>query len=364
MDLADGSTSESQRREEPVITVGIRSLFAAAVFAGMLAGMGGGAMTAEASGVPSVDALLNRLGFKEKDKAALRQGKVIGTDRKGSRDDQIKVAMAVKLKASVTDLAESVRKGLNVERDSATIAFGRLDPQGGAKQFAKASYGKADRHEVKSLINLAADGTFNLSRAEMTSIKKALKGVRATGADAAAKASAAYQAVLAGRFQAYVEKGLAGVADYEAGAKLEPAKELESAYEEAKPFLDEYFPDFGRALGQYPDGQSPTVTNDFYWIKRDVEGRPDFVLAHQMVQSGDDFLLMSQRQFFVGHTYESLQVVALVVPFENASAVFYVNSAYTDKITGLFSGIAESVGQKRTKEDLEKYFEAIKKGEG
>jgi hypothetical protein len=105
---------------------------------------------------------------------------------------------------------------------------------------------------------------------------------------------------------------------------------------------------------------APEVSSQIYWVKRDVEGRPAFILAHQLVQAGEDYLLMSQRQFFVGHTYDSLQVVALALPGEEGAASFYVNSAFTDKITGFMSGVARSVGQGRVREDLTKYFKIIR----
>ncbi len=350
-------------KEDAVLGFNRRGSLTTVLLAALLVAVSTGASTARAAEVPGVDALLKRLGFQEEDKTALLQGKVIGTDLKRTRDDQIVVAMAVKLDVPLSEVTERVSRGRNIEVDSATIAFGKLDPKGDAEQFAKARYDKHDGNEIKMLINLEADGNFNLSKAELDALKKAVKGLRPTAADAGDKVSAAYQKVLAGRFQAYVDKGLTGVADYQAGARLSPAKQLQAAYDQGKPFLDEYFPAFSQALGQYPNGQSPDISSSFYWVKRDVEDRPDFVLAHQMVQSGDGFLLLSQRQFFVGHTYESLQVIALAVPLEKSVVVFYANSAFTDKITGIFSGVAESVGQKRTKEDLEKYFEAIKKRE-
>jgi hypothetical protein len=269
-------------------------------------------------------------------------------------------AVAVLVKAPLSMLAANARKGLNIERDEATMGFGRLDGQPGAQQFGAAGYSEADKREVDRLIGVAADGTFNLSESELESLRSALNDL--DPADAAAeKASQAYQTVLAGRYRSYLEKGLDGVGAYEAGTRLEPAEELQSAYAQAKPFLDEHFPDFSRALGQFPSAQSPDIDNSFYWMKRTVEGRPAFILVHQMVQSGDDFVLLSQRQYFVGHTYESLQVIALALPCGSDSAVFYVNSAYTDKVTGFFSGVAQSVGQSRTKEDLTEYFENARK---
>ena len=44
----------------------------------------------------------------------------------------------------------------------------------------------------------------------------------------------------------------------------------------------------------------------------------------------------------------------------HGTAVFYVNNAFTQKIAGSFSGVAQSVGQSRMKRDLESYFEIIR----
>jgi len=339
----------------------VRKYVLAAVLAATMTATGGAARAAEDAKPPTIEAVMKRLGYSEEDKTALLAGKIVATDLKRTRDDQLIAAVAMQLNAPIATLAENVRKGLNIEGDKDVSAFGKVSGKGAAEAFEKARYTGDDSDEIAKLIAVKADGTFNLSKSEMEGLQKALQGLDADDPTAAEKASKAYQAILAGRYQAYVEKGLDGIANYDAGPVLEPGKELRAAYDQAKPFLEEYFPAFGQALGTFPNDQPTDITSDFYWIKRNVEGRPDFILAHQMVQSGEGFVLLSQRQYFVGHTYESLQVIAVALPTEKGSAVFYANSTYTDKITGFFSGVAESVGQSRTKEDLVKYFKEARK---
>jgi hypothetical protein len=318
------------------------------------------ALAADAPKPPSVDVLLKRLGYSDEDKAALLSGEIIATDLKRTRDDQLIAAVALQLNAPLATLAENARSGLNIAGDEDVLAFGKLTEKGGREEFADARYTEADSKEIQRLIALAANGTFNLSKEEAGILSAAMNGVDAKDPSAADKASSAYQAILAGRHQAYLEKGLNGIASYEAGDRLEPAEQLRAVYEQTKPFMDTFFPAFGKALGNFPDKQISDISNSFYWIKRNVEGRPTFILAHQMVQSGEGFVVLSQRQYFVGHTYQSLQVVAVALPTEKGSAVFYANSAYTDKITGFFNGIAQSIGQSRTKDDLTEYFEHIR----
>jgi len=314
-----------------------------------------------AAAAPNFDTVLSQLGYTPEDKAALLQGGIVAKDLRRTGDNQLVAAVAVLLKTPLAALAENARMGLNIERDEAVTAFGRLDGASGAGQFSAASYLEADWREVERLAAAPADGTFNLSKAELEGLREALKAMPSGRAAAAERASRAYQAVLAGRYQAYLESGLDGIGDYEAGPRLKPADDLRGALAQATPFLEKFFPDFASALSGFPAVQAAGITNNFYWMKRDVEGRPAFILAHQMVQAGSDFALLSQRQYFVGHTYQSLQVIALALPLEEQTAVFYVNSAYTDKITGFFSGVAESVGQSRTKENLIEYFNQARK---
>jgi hypothetical protein len=326
--------------------------------AGLLAGIGGVTLAAGAAEPPTIDAVLERLGYTPEDKAAFLEGRIVATDLKKERDDQLIAAVAVVVNAPLATLAENARSGLNIERDEDITAFGKLDGPASLEQFAAARFYEADRREVERMVGATADGTFNLSDDELAALTGALEGVSPTGGAAAAdKASTAYRRILFERYQSYLAQGLDGVADYEAGSRLKPAEELRSVYAQAKPFLDEHFPAFSAALARFPADQASDIASTFYWIKRNVEGRPAFILAHQMVQSGDAFVLLSQRQYFVGHTYESLQVVALALPHEKGSAVFYANSAHTDKVTGFFSGVAQSVGQGRMKEDLTEYFE-------
>lgn len=339
----------------------MKRLVLAAIVAAALPVIGKIATAADTPAPPSIDVLLKRLGYSEEDKSALLAGKIIVTDLKKTRDDQLFAAVAMQLYAPLALLAENVRKGHNIEADQNVMVFGKLTAKGGIEEFAKARYTKDDADEVKRLIRVKADGTFNLSRPEMKALKGALSGVSAGDPLAADKASEAYRALLAGRKRAYLEKGLDGIDDYQAGDTLDPAAQLRAVVDQVGPFMDQFFPAFGKALGGFPQGQSPDISNDFYWMKRDVEGRPAFVLAHQMVQSGDDYVVLSQRQYFVGHTYQSSQAVAVMLPTEAGSAIFYGNSANTDRITGFFSGIARSVGQSRTREDLTKYFDDVRK---
>ncbi|MGH9361355.1 MAG: hypothetical protein ACRD2T_05515, partial [Thermoanaerobaculia bacterium] len=50
------------------------------------------------------------------------------------------------------------------------------------------------------------------------------------------------------------------------------------------------------------------ISKDFLWVKQRVEGRPAFILAHRLFYRVGDGALMAERQFYAGHSYNSLQI--------------------------------------------------------
>lgn len=311
--------------------------------------------------VPSVEEFMQYLGYADEHKNAFLAEKIVATDIKRTRDDQLVALVAVYLPVKIDQLATNLRQGLNIKRDPDVMAFGELREGGGSEQFDRITFAADEKAEVRRLLRVKASNTFNLSSQEIEQLRNKLKGTSADDPAAIEAVSAAYREVLEGRFRAYLGKGLKGIQTYDRGNGMRsPADQLSADYSKAKLFLSEHFPAFNKALTGYPKDQAPDISNQIYWIKRNVEGRPAFVLAHQLVDAGPNHVLLSQRQFFVGHTYESLQVIALALPFRDGAAIFYGNAAFTDKITGFFSGVAHSVGQSRMKEDLTKYFKAVR----
>ncbi len=303
-----------------------------------------------------------RLHYNPDDRSALRSERIIATDVKRTRDDQLIAAVCLLLPVPLQTIQGNVERGLNIELDPDVQAFGELSPDAGEAQFAALGYSASEAQEARALLAVEPGERFNLSKAEGEALRRALGSLDPQEPASLEKAMAAYRKVLAARFSAYLASGLDGVAAYDfRDDVLEPAAELQAAYESAAPFLLEHFPGFGAALEAFPRAQPQSVSNKFYWIKLRVEDRPTFILVHQMVEAGANYMLMSQRQFFVGHTYDAAQAVALALPYGERTAVFYVNSAFTDKITGFFSGVAQSVGQSRMKEELSSYFGDIRK---
>ena len=317
------------------------------------------ASTSWADAPPSLDEVFQTLGFSQKDVESVKNGQIVSIEPKRTRDDQLIAAVAVPIKASVAALTEGLKSGRNISVDSDVLSQGKIDP---SSSNPLSAFAFKDSKEVGKLLSNDRAKSFHLSSDEQAMLEKQLAGLNANQAGSTEKAMAAYREVLAGRFEAYEKGGLDAVAPYVDGSDtLSPAATLKAATEQAKSFLSKYFPDFWAALDGFPKNGSQAIASDFYWVDREVEGRPAALLVHHLYEATDDYLMVSQRQYYVGHTYESLQMFGLAMPTETGSVIFSVNSIYTEQITGFFSGVAQSVGEKRTKESMVKHFEAVRK---
>ena len=317
------------------------------------------ASTSWADAPPSLDEVFKTLGFSQKDVEAVKNGQIVSIEPKRTRDDQLIAAVAVPIKASVAALTDGLKTGRNISVDSDVLGQGKIDP---GSSDPLAAFAFKDSKEIDKLLSNDRAKNFHLSSDEQAMLEKQLAGLSASQAGSGEKAMAAYREVLAGRLEAYNTRGLDGVAPYVDGSDtLSPAATLKAATEQAKSFLSQYFPDFWAAISDFPKNGSQAIASDFYWGDREVEGRPAALLVHHLYEATDDYLMVSQRQYYVGHTYESLQMFGLAMPTENGSVIFSVNSIYTEQITGFFSGVAQSVGEKRTKESMIKHFEAVRK---
>ena len=121
-----------------------------------------------------------------------------------------------------------------------------------------------------------------------------------------------------------------------------------------------HFPDFAAALADYPRARRPGVAHGHYWIKREISGRPNYILVHQVVSGGADHTIFAMREYYVGHTYEALQFFLLALPAEGGSLVVLVTSTFADRATGFFNELARWFGQGRMRDDLQRHFEALK----
>jgi hypothetical protein len=326
----------------------------------------GGLKHASAQGdvtVPTLDEVLQAIGFSAKDKQALLAGKIISKDLKQVQEKEIVAAAAMRLPVPLSKIEDIYGHGGGVKADPDNIGFGILKTPFDESDWENVGFNPAEKDEINRIISAKPGSDLNLSAQEFATLRETLGGVKADQPEAAVAVSKAYRNILIGRFNSYLEKGLNGIAPYDRGSgkTSSPADEIRAAWEVENHFMEGHFPTFVRAFSAYPESQPPEISHEIHWRKQRVEGRPAFILEHSRLQTGENYILATNIQFFVGHTYNSQVVVWLLLPYEGDTLVFAANSTSTDAIAGLFSGIASSVGQDRMKAEIKSYFESARK---
>ena len=308
---------------------------------------------------PSIDELFDLLGFTAAERAVVMSGEIVARDQETLRADHISAAVAVRLPVPVEALHVDALTGRNLVRDPNIMAAGRL--VAGPAAWQGQAFAEAEGTEARLLRDYRGGDDFNLSAAEAKRVESGLGGQRDAAAGLEGTASVFYRDLLLARHAAYRAKGLEAIAPYRRnGTVLSPETGLAAVSTPANLPLLRFFPDFAAALADYPRSRHPGIVHDHYWTKREIGGRPNYILAHQVVAGGEGYTIFAMREYYVGHTYEALQFVWLALPVEGGSLAVLVASTFAKRATGFFGGLARWIGQKRMRDDLRRHFEALK----
>jgi len=347
----------------------VRVVLAAAL---ALAGLPGASATGaaesparEPTAAEILEELMQYLGFDASHREALLAGEILYT---GMPDLEVlpqAIAVAGVMLLVQRPLDEVVDAYLKEEMFHASdeiISFGRfskedLDGEDAAASFSRLRFAQEEKAEIKKLLRVAPGTVYNLSETEMARFD----GLDAKAPGHADKVTRAYRTVLLGRGRDYLDLGVAGIAPYaRKGGKLaSPRDELTVAVESAR-FLKEHFPDFHAALREFPEHRASLTESRCYWLKKEVDKRPVFILAHQLLSVRDNMALGAEREYYVGHTYNSMLMLIGVLPFEGGTLVFSANRVFTEKVTGFGSGLRKKLGRKVVGEKMARRFETVR----
>jgi hypothetical protein len=313
-----------------------------------------------------LDELMQYLGFDESHREALLAGEILYT---GMPDMEVlphAIAVAGVMLLVQRPLDEVIDAYLKEEMFHASaeiIDFGRfsleeLESENAAASFSRLRFAPEEKAEIKKLLRVAPGSVYNLNETEMSRFQ----GIDTKDPAHADKATRAYRSVLLDRGRDYLELGLAGIAPYaRKGGKLaSPRDELTAAVESAR-FLAERFPHFHAALQDFPRHRATLTESRCYWLKKEVDKRPVFILAHQLLDVRENLALGAEREFYVGHTYNSMLMLIGVLRFEDGTLVFSANRVFTERVTGFGSGLRKKLGRKVVGEKMARRFETVRK---
>ncbi len=110
--------------------------------------------------------------------------------------------------------------------------------------------------------------------------------------------------------------------------------------------------------GEIISSDQSKLKSSFVWLKQDVQDRPTFVLAHRLLFEEEGLVLRAERHFYVGQSYNSLQILIALFPAGDKTTMFYLNRTSTDQVAGFMSGTRHSMGRMFMEKAIRKQFDA------
>jgi len=305
-----------------------------------------------------VDDVMTYLGFESQHKKALESGEILFTGRPEleALPQGIAVAGAMMLiERPPRDLVDAFLSDETLRSHSNILAFGEVPAEGGdVSLLAGFDFSEAEQKEVRRLLRVKAGKEFNLAPREIEQLAAV-----ADRTDAAEQVVATYRDALWQRLDAYRTSGLEGILPYarKSGAMASPTREMHASLDSAA-LLKKHFPELHAALEDYPDSMDGISNSRLLWIKKIVSDRPMVALVHRLLLVDGDIAIVAEREFYAGHTYNSMLTLAAVVPYEDGSLVFAANRTFTEKVGG--SGLRKVMGRKLVARKFAQKFELLR----
>ena len=337
-------------------------MFARLSRAAALAGLLCLPLPAEAADAPSADEsqALDVRRLSPEQRRRLLAGETIGYQVAESNETELGAGVAMYLPVPLSRVAEALTSPDIVLKEPSITAWGPLTPGTTVAALAGYKLAAGEVAEAQDAFDAVASGRLNLSAPEI----EAFRGARpARGADRAAVAesgAAQWRALLLQRAQAFQARGLDGMAPYaRRGGVSDPAAVLRVAAGDAR-IVGHLMPRLAEALLRFPAEQSSTAISQFYWVKRQVQGRPDPILIHHLVDVTPQLALYVERHVYVGHSYNASQILSGAVPFEDGVVVFSSNRVSTDQVAGLGGELKRVIGRRQLRGEIVKRFDRIR----
>jgi hypothetical protein len=303
------------------------------------------------------------LGFDRAAEQELLAGEIVSAEREETTAKQLAVSIGMLVKGEPDALAAAVLDGQTLQANPAILGFGKIDPGAPEAGLAGVAYTADEVDEIRKLLAAEAGDEFNLSADELAALQKATARFdpKQAGDPAVVEAvNQAYRSILLGRLEAYLARGVPGIAPYQRdGGVSDPAEELRAAAE-ASQLLQQAAPDMYRGLVDFPEHQPADAQQAFFWVKELANDRPVFSLNDRMVQRRPDGLVLLSRTFYAGHSFNASLSGAGVLPVQGGNAVFYTNRTSSDQVAGFMQGMRHEMGRGMMRDALIESFRAIR----
>ena len=276
-------------------------------------------------------------------------------------DPELGAGVAMYLPVSLTRAAEVLTSPDVVLKDPSVTASGRIPTEATPAALRGFKLASGEAGEAQDALDAVAGPRFNLTLAESETFRAAKAAPRCCDRTAVLETAAEkWRTLLLQRAQAFLARGLEGIAPYaRRGGESDPAALLRVAAGDAR-IVAPLAPRLEEALLRYPTEQSPTAISQVYWEKRQVQGRPTPILVHHLVDVSPALALYVERQFYVGHTYNASQILCAAVPYEDGVVILSSNRVSTDQVTGFGGEMKRAIGRRQLRAEIVKRFDRIR----
>lgn len=283
----------------------------------------------------------------------LARGEIVSYPVTENSERELAVGLAVAVPAPVSQIAQYLSSAQLIAQDASIGEFGLVPDGLSPESLVGPGFTAGEREEALSLFEAAPGTRFNLSPSEID----ALRTTRAAGGSA----SDAYRRILSQRAQSYRQRGLAGVDPYArtGGAATDPAVDLRPAIADVER-IGRTGSDFREALLRFPADQPAQIASQVYWVKRRVQRRPHLSLLHRMVVTGPGPMIHLERYFYVGHSFNSTQILTGALAYQDGTMIFSTTRVSTDEVLGVGSALKRTVARGQVRDEMRTRLERLR----
>jgi hypothetical protein len=311
----------------------------------------------------SYDEILVRFGRSLDDLPALKQGEILTQDVDDSSDKELAVSLGMFIPAPPAEVAEAMRSvGWFADPDR-MLASGELGEQATVGDLHGVVFPEEYDDAAEELVDGKIEGEYNLDAGEIAAFEEL--GERLDREDAPesvvrAETARIYREILIKRFHEYRRGGLSAIRPYvtEDGVVDLAAELTRSTRQEV--LARRCFPEFCTALVDFPNHDTGVVEDRFFWMNQITDERPNFILAHRYLSEYEGGVIMSERRYYVAHTYLGQQVLVGVAALEQGAILFYVNRTISEKAAGFPVKLRHSIGTERLVERITAGFKRLR----
>lgn len=301
----------------------------------------------------TIDQELADLNLPPDAAARIRRGEMVQSDPRESSEREMAVGLTFLVQQPVVDVLQAFRAAVDLKADPTLSASVPLRGPGTLADFAGLVLEPNGKAEARRYLAASPGDTLNLSVDEI----RTFNALADTDGDPKAKVEEQLKRLLLARYQAYLGRGLAGIPAYERrGGTCLPAVELQRASEAAR-LLKLHAPALQQLLLSYPAGKPAGLEEHWYWLRYELDGRPNYTLRHRVATLVREGFAVTDREFYVSHGYNTSQAFARFVPVPEGTMVVYRSRVSTDQVAGFGSSVKKGIGRTEMAKQLTRIFE-------